>query len=107
MRQSQTVRRELVGGGLAEVLTHSFSDPARAALLRRPSDPAPVELLNPLAQDASWLRSNPLEGVLGPVAANVGGQHPAVGDFELCKTTAPGALGAKTGWSVPARRPRA
>jgi len=86
MRQSQTVRRALVGAGLAEVITHSFSDPARAALLRRPSDPAPVELLNPLAQDASWLRSNPLEGVLGAVATNVRRQQSDVRIFELCKT---------------------
>jgi len=88
MRQSQTVRRALVGAGLAEVITHSFSDPARAALLRRPSDPAPVELLNPLAQDALWLRSSPLEGVLGAVATNVRRQQPDVRIFELCKTYA-------------------
>ena len=97
MRQSQTVRRALVGAGLAEVITHSFSDPARAALLRRPSDPAPVELLNPLAQDASWLRSNPLEGVLGAVATNVRRQQPDVRIFELCKTY------ARAGASEPAR----
>src|SRR5881628_3134818 len=103
MRQSQTVRRALVGAGLAEVITHSFSDPARAALLRRPSDPAPVELLNPLAQDASWLRSNPLEGVLGAVATNVRRQQSDVRIFELCKTYARGAAADKTGVSEPAR----
>ena len=103
MRQSQTVRRALVGAGLAEVITHSFSDPARAALLRQPSDPAPVELLNPLAQDASWLRSNPLEGVLGAVATNVRRQQPDVRIFELCKTYARGAEAGKTGVSEPAR----
>ena len=103
MRQSQTVRRALVGAGLAEVITHSFSDPARAALLRRPSDPAPVELLNPLAQDASWLRSNPLEGVLGAVATNVRRQQPDVRIFELCKTYARAGTAGKTGASEPAR----
>ena len=109
LRQSQTVRRALVGAGLAEVITHSFSDPARAALLRRPSDPAPVELLNPLAQDASWLRSNPLEGVLGAVATNVRRQQPDVRIFELCKTYARGeateraVAAGKTGVSEPAR----
>ena len=97
MRQSQTVRRALVGAGLAEVITHSFSDPARAALLRRPSDPAPVELLNPLAQDAAWLRSNPLEGILGAVATNVRRQQPDVRIFEFCKTY------ARAGVSEPAR----
>ncbi len=109
LRQSQTVRRALVGAGLAEVITHSFSDPARAALLRRPSDPAPVELLNPLAQDASWLRSNPLEGVLGAVATNVRRQQPDVRIFELCKTyartetTERAVAAGKTGVSEPAR----
>ena len=103
LRQGQTVRRTLVGAGLAEVVTHSFSDPARAALFRRPSDPAPVELLNPLAQDASWLRSNPLEGVLGAVATNVRRQHPDVRIFELCKTYARAVEADKTGVSEPAR----
>jgi phenylalanyl-tRNA synthetase beta chain len=86
MRQAQTVRRALVGAGLAEVITHSFSDPARAALFRRPADPPPVELLNPLAQDASWLRSHPLEGVLGAAATNARRQQPDVRIFEICKT---------------------
>jgi phenylalanyl-tRNA synthetase beta chain len=88
LRQAQTVRRALVGAGLAEVVTHAFSDPARAALVRGPNDPPPVELLNPLAQDASWLRSHPLEGVLGVVATNVRRQQPGVRIFELCKTYA-------------------
>ena len=61
LRQSQTVRRALVGAGLAEVVTYAFTDPARVELLRRPVDPKPVELMNPLAQDASLLRVNPLE----------------------------------------------
>src|SRR4029450_6230512 len=74
LRQAQSVRRALGGAGLAEVVTYTFSDPARAALFRRPSDRPPVELLNPLAQDASWLRTPPLEGVLTAVAPNVGRQ---------------------------------
>src|SRR4029453_291996 len=59
---------------------------ARAALFRRPSDRTPVELLNPLAQDASWVRTPPLEGVLTAVATNVRRQQPDVRIFELCKT---------------------
>src|SRR5213594_466166 len=112
LRQNQTVRRALVGAGLAEVVTHSFSDPARAALFRRPIAPPPVELLNPLATDASWLRSNPLEGVLAAVATNVRRQQPDVRIFELCKTYAraakadepaqPGSVG-KSNVSEPAR----
>jgi phenylalanyl-tRNA synthetase beta chain len=88
LRQARTVRAALVGAGMAEVITHSFSDPARAALFRGPGDPPPVELLNPLAQDAAWLRSSPLEGVLGAVATNVRRQQPDARVFEICKTYA-------------------
>src|SRR2546426_5193487 len=95
--QHQTVRRALVGAGLAEVVTHSFSDPARAALFRRPNDAAPVELLNPLATDASWLRVHPLEGVLGAIATNVRRQQPDVRVFEICKTYARLSGAAVTG----------
>ena len=100
LRQSQTVRRALVGAGLAEVIAYSFSDPARAALFRRPSDGAPVELLNPLSQDASWLRSHPLEGVLGAVAINVRRQQPDVRVFEVGKTYGRGG-GGDTGTIEP------
>ena len=86
LRQGQTVRRALVGAGLAEVVTYAFSDPARAALLRRPADPKPVELMNPLAQDASLLRTHPLEGVLGAVSTNVRRQQADVRVFEVGKT---------------------
>ena len=84
--QAQTVRRALVGAGLAEAIAHAFSDPARAALLRAPGAPEPLRLLNPLSQDASLLRIHPLEGVLAAVAVNVRRQQPDVGVFEICKT---------------------
>src|SRR2546425_279258 len=85
LRQGQTVRRALVGAGLAEVVTYAFTDPARAELLRRSVDPKPVELMNPLAQDASLLRVNPLEGVLSAVATNVRRQQADVRVFEVGK----------------------
>jgi phenylalanyl-tRNA synthetase beta chain len=44
--------------------------------------------MNPLAQDASLLRVNPLEGVLGAVATNVRRQQADVRIFEICKTYA-------------------
>jgi phenylalanyl-tRNA synthetase beta chain len=86
LRQSQTVRAALVGAGLAEVVTYAFTDPAKAELLRRTVDPKPVELMNPLAQDASLLRVNPLEGVLSAVGINVRRQQPDVRVFEISKT---------------------
>ena len=84
--QAETVRRALVGAGLAEAITHAFSDPARAALLRAPGAPEPLRLRNPLSQDASLLRIHPLEGVFAAVAVNVRRQQPDVGVFEICKT---------------------
>jgi phenylalanyl-tRNA synthetase beta chain len=91
LRQSQTVRAALVGAGLAEVVTYAFTDPAKAELLRRTVDPKPVELMNPLAQDASLLRVNPLEGVLSAVGTNVRRQQADVRVFELSKTYAQAA----------------
>ena len=88
LRQSQTVRGALVGAGLAEVVTYAFTDPAKTELLRRTVDPKPVELVNPLAQDASLLRVNPLEGVLSAVSTNVRRQQPDVRVFEISKTYA-------------------
>src|SRR3989441_1403843 len=85
LRQSEAVRRALVGAGLAEIVTYAFSDPARTELLRRPTDPKPVELMNPLAQDASLLRTHPLEGVLSAVATNVRRQQADVRIFEVGK----------------------
>jgi phenylalanyl-tRNA synthetase beta chain len=95
--QAQTVRRTLVGAGLAEAITHAFSDPARAALLRAPGAPEPLRLRNPLSQDASLLRPSPLEGVLAALSVNVRRQQPDVAVFEICKTyeADPGETGAR------------
>ena len=95
--QAQTVRQALVGAGLAEAITHAFSDPARAALLRAPGAPEPLRLLNPLSQDAALLRIHPLEGMLAAVSVNVRRQQPDVAVFEICKTYEPdkGETGAR------------
>ena len=86
LRQAQVVRRALAGAGLAEAVTHAFGDPGRAALLRAAGAPEPLGLLNPLAQDASVLRSHPLEGLLGAVSVNLRRQQPDVALFEICTT---------------------
>ncbi len=88
LRQAQTVRRTLVGAGLSEAITHAFGDPSRAALFLAPGAPEPLRLLNPLAQDASVLRTHPLEGLLGAVSVNVRRQQSDVALFELCRTYA-------------------
>jgi phenylalanyl-tRNA synthetase beta chain len=95
-RQDRQVRAALVGAGLVEAVTYSFSDPARAALLRAPGDPPPIALLNPMSEDASVLRGHPLEGLLSAVAINVRRRQPNVRLFELApvfrgRGEAPGA----------------
>jgi phenylalanyl-tRNA synthetase beta chain len=82
-RQDRQVRAALVGAGLAEAVTYSFSDPARAALLRGPDATPAVELLNPMSEEASVLRQHPLEGLLGAVATNIRRRQPNVRIFEV------------------------
>ncbi|MGH7323446.1 MAG: phenylalanine--tRNA ligase subunit beta [Candidatus Rokuibacteriota bacterium] len=89
LQQAETVRRALVGAGLSEVVTYSFSDPAYDEVLRTPAAPRPIALRNPLSRDASLLRYNPLEGVLGVVATNVRKQQGSVRVFEIGKVFEP------------------
>ena len=93
-RQERIVRAALVGAGLAEAVTYSFSDPARVALLRGPEDTPPVELLNPMSEEASVLRQHPLDGLLGAVATNVRRRQPNVRLFEIAPVYSWGAPGA-------------
>ncbi len=89
LRQAEAVRRALVGAGLNEVVTYTFSDPAYDEVLRAPAAPPPIALLNPLSRDASLLRYNPLEGVLGVVATNLRKQQANVRVFEIGKIFEP------------------
>ena len=84
LRQEGLVRRALVGAGLLEAVTLSLSDPERAGALDATA--GPVKLLNPLSQDASHLRTHPLEGVLGVVATNARRQQSDVRVFEIGRT---------------------
>lgn len=89
LRQADAVRRALVGAGLSEVVTYSFSDPAYDEVLRASSAMPPLALRNPLSRDASLLRYNPLEGVLGVVATNLRRQQPNVRVFEITRIFEP------------------
>jgi phenylalanyl-tRNA synthetase beta chain len=95
LRQAETARRALVGAGLVEAVTYAFADPGRALALRAPGDKPPIELLNPLAQDASLLRQHPLDGLLGVVAVNVRRQQPDVRVFEVARTYVAGEHGPR------------
>jgi phenylalanyl-tRNA synthetase beta chain len=95
-RQAEAARRALVGAGLDEVITYSFTDASHAsAWLGTPefgsrapgSAGASVPALtNPLSQDASLLRRHPLEGVLRTIATNLRRQQSSVPVFEITKT---------------------
>ncbi len=89
LRQADTVRRVLAAAGLHEAVTYTFSDPAYEEVLRPAGGQRPLALRNPLSRDASWLRYNPLDGVLGAIATNLRRQQPHVRVFELTKTFAP------------------
>src|SRR5207249_4472320 len=54
-RQAATVRRALVGAGVLEVMTYSFSDRAYEGALRITGTQRPDAVLNPRSRDASWL----------------------------------------------------
>jgi phenylalanyl-tRNA synthetase beta chain len=99
LRQAEAIRRALVGAGLHEVVTYVFSDPAHEEALRAPAAPPPIALLNPLSRDASLLRHNPLEGVLGAVATNLRKQQPSVQVFEIATVFEPApALAREPRW---------
>ena len=84
-RQADAARQALVGAGLDEVVTYSFSDPAHRWTSGDTESPA-LALANPLSQDASRLRRHPLEGVLRTVATNVRRQQSDVRVFEVTRT---------------------
>jgi phenylalanyl-tRNA synthetase beta chain len=83
--QEDVVRRALVGAGLTEAITYSFTDPAREAARGGLVGDAPLALLNPLSRDASVLRRHLLDGLLGVVATNARRQQPNVRVFEIGK----------------------
>ena len=98
-RQERVVRAALVGAGLAEVVTFSFTDAARALMLRGPDDEPAIPLLNPMSEDAALMRQHPLEGVLGVAGTNGRRRQPNVRVFEMARTYAPAEDGTReTRW---------
>jgi phenylalanyl-tRNA synthetase beta chain len=94
-RHDRAVRTALVGAGLAEAVTYSFTDAARAAALRTPE--APIALVNPMSEEAALLRHHPLDGVLGALATNLRRRQPNVRLFEIAATYHRAAQAGDTG----------
>jgi phenylalanyl-tRNA synthetase beta chain len=84
VRQADAVRRALVAAGLSEAVGWTFTDAPHAAAL--PTSAEPLALVNPLSQDAAFLRHHPLVGVLGVIALNLRRQHASVRLFEIART---------------------
>ncbi|HYE94262.1 MAG TPA: hypothetical protein VEA38_24735, partial [Terriglobales bacterium] len=85
-RQDRLVRAALVGAGLAEAVTYSFTDAPRAAALPGLDAAAAIPLVNPMSEEASQLRQHPLEGLLGAIATNIRRRQPDVRMFEIAVT---------------------
>jgi phenylalanyl-tRNA synthetase beta chain len=83
LRQEGLLRHTLAGAGLMEAVATSFTDRARNEALGAGE---PLSLLNPLSQDAAYLRRHPLDGILGVVAVNARRQQTDVRAFEIGKT---------------------
>jgi phenylalanyl-tRNA synthetase beta chain len=64
------LRERLIGLGYQEVLTIPLVDPARDAVFRADND-VPVHIANPLAEDASVMRTTGISGMLGALEWNL------------------------------------
>jgi phenylalanyl-tRNA synthetase beta chain len=64
------LRERLAGLGYMEILTIPLVDPARDAIFRSDND-MPVHIANPLAEDASVMRTTGISGMLGALEWNL------------------------------------
>ena len=64
------LRERLLGLGYQEILTIPLADPARDALFRNEAD-APVQIANPLAEDASVMRTSGIGSMAGALEWNL------------------------------------
>jgi phenylalanyl-tRNA synthetase beta chain len=100
------LRERLVGLGYREIVTIPLVDPARDDLFR-PGDVLPVELANPLAEDASRLRSTGLVNMLQALEWNLNRGQRSLRLFEIGRSyrLRPSGLPAQTGLPAAAGEP--
>ena len=82
----QTAAKLLVGHGFSEVMNNSLTNPAYAGLSMQLDDVAKVNLLNPLGQDLSQMRSSLLFSMLEVVQFNSNRQQKDLNIYEFGKT---------------------
>ena len=82
----QNAAQLLVGHGFSEVMNNSLTNPAYAVLSKQLDDVAKVNLLNPLGQDLSQMRSSLLFSMLEVVQFNSNRQQKDMNIYEFGKT---------------------
>jgi phenylalanyl-tRNA synthetase beta chain len=78
------LRERLAGLGYQEILTIPIVDPAVDAMFRAESD-APVHIANPLAEDASVMRSNGIGNMLAAIEWNLNRGQRSLRLFEIAR----------------------
>ncbi|MFQ5521268.1 MAG: phenylalanine--tRNA ligase subunit beta, partial [Candidatus Methylomirabilia bacterium] len=84
LAQLDRVRHALAGIGFSEIITYSFVDPERLALIGwDPTSPELLKLRNPLSRERAVLRPTLVPGLLELLAANLRHQNPDMRCFEV------------------------
>ncbi len=78
------LRERLAGLGYQEILTIPLADPARDAIFRAEAD-VPVNIANPLAEDASVMRTTGISGMLGALEWNLNRGQRNLRLFEIAR----------------------
>jgi len=78
------LRERLAGLGYQEILTIPLADPARDTIFRANSD-VPVNIANPLAEDASVMRTSGISGMLGALEWNLNRGQRDLRLFEIAR----------------------
>jgi phenylalanyl-tRNA synthetase beta chain len=78
------LRERLSGLGYQEILTIPLVDPARDSIFRADSD-VPVQIANPLAEDASVMRTTGISGMLGALEWNLNRGQKNLRLFEISR----------------------
>lgn len=78
------LRERLTGLGYQEILTIPLADPARDAVFRAETD-VPVHIANPLAEDASVMRTTGISGMLGALEWNLNRGQRNLRLFEIAR----------------------
>lgn len=80
---ARRARHVLVGAGLCEVVSYSFTDPSLLAPFQSGDSPAPIPLVNPLSPELAVMRTSLVPGVLKAVSLNQRRHRDPIALFEI------------------------